>query len=553
MLKDVVHRELISMMRRRRMLVMQVGLVVLFGLLVALRWPTDSRVAISGSRSQQVFQLFSYGLLATMVFLLPVFPSTSIVSEKKEGTLALLLNTRLGPVRIFFGKLLSVLLMAGSVLALSLPAASACYAMGGLSLQGDLLSVYFLLILVAVQYSVIALLISSFSQSVDGAVRITYGTVLSLSVLSLGPYYFFQGTDGIMSDIGGWLRCLSPFSALMSISGGGDVAGQGLSSQHGNILGRFAVISIGIAFVGSVWTILRLNHRIFDRNRSAGTISNDQKQSVQLIRRIFFLGDPQRRSGGISSWSNPLMVKEFRCRRFGRLHWLMRLVAVCAMLSLGLTYAATAGTLDWGVETIGGIMVVMQVALVILITPSMSAGLISGELESRGWALLTTTPLSVSCIVRGKLLSVILPLLLILCATLPGYIVMVFIEPGMLLQVQRVVICLFVTAVFSMLLSAAVGSLFARTAAATAAAYGILLAICALPLLIWMGRDAPFGHDTVEAALKINPLAAALSVIRMPGFQNYSLIPANWWFLGVCSVVSLILLIGQTWRISRPK
>lgn len=56
------------------------------------------------------------------------------------------------------------------------------------------------------------------------------------------------------------------------------------------------------------------------------------------------------------------MMKEFRCRRFGRLHWLLRLVAFCAVLSLALTYATTAGTFNWGVETIGGIMVVMQVA-----------------------------------------------------------------------------------------------------------------------------------------------------------------------------------------------
>jgi ABC-type transport system involved in multi-copper enzyme maturation permease subunit len=550
--KAVVLRELTSMLRRRRMLVMQGVLVIVFGLLVALRWPTDSRVALTGTRSRQVFQLFSYGLLATMLLLLPAFPSTSIVKEKKQGTLALLLNTPLGPFRIFFGKLASVLALAGFILALSLPASSACYAMGGLSLYADLFRMYLLLFLVALQYSVLALLISSFSNTIDGAVRITYGTILLLSVLTLGPHYFFQGTEGIASDAGELLRCLSPFSALMSLTGTGGAADQGLMTKV-DLLARFTVSSLGITVVGSIWTVARLNHTIFDRNRSAGTISDDQTAFIRAVRRVFFLVDPRRRSSAISSRVNPLMVKEFRCRRFGRLHWLLRLVSICALLSLGLTYAATAGTLDWGVETIGGIMVVMQVALVILITPSLSAGLISSERESQGWRLLQTTPLSVGSIVWGKLLSVILPLLLILCATLPGYIVMVYIEPGMALQVRRVVVCLVATAVFAMLLSAAVGSLFIRTAAATAAAYGALLSICCLPLLMWLGRDAPFGHSTVEAALRINPVAAALSVIRMPGFQNYRLIPANWWFLGVSSLLSLCVLMGQTYRISRPQ
>ncbi|WP_010583995.1 ABC transporter permease [Schlesneria paludicola] len=552
MFKSIVQRELTSLLRRKRMMVLQSGLVILFGLLVALRWPTDARVAMTGTRSQQVFLLFSAGLMATMLFLLPVFPSTSLVKERKQGTLALLLNTPLGPFRIYFGKLASVLMIAGMILAMSLPAASACYAMGGLSLYKDLFRIYLLLGLVALEYSALALLISSFATTIDGAVRTTYGTVLALSVLTLGPHYFFQGTTGLSADIGELLRCLSPLSALMSLTGAGDAGNQGLTTKV-DLLGRFLISSLTVTVIASIWTISRLNHTIFDRNRSAGTISDDQTASVQAVRRVFFLIDPQRRSSGISSWVNPMMVKEFRCRRFGRLHWLIRLVSVCAMLSLGLTYAATAGTLDWGVETIGGIMVVMQVALVILITPSLAAGLISSERESRGWQLLRTTPMSVFRIVWGKLLSVILPLMLILCATLPGYVVMVYIEPGMSLQVQRVVICLVATAVFAMLLSAAVGSLFLRTAAATAAAYGALLSICCLPLLIWMGRDAPFGHSTVEAALSINPIAAALSVIRMPGFQNYTLIPVNWWFMGIFSLVSLCVLLGQSYRISRPQ
>ena len=552
MLKALVMRELTTLMRRRRIMALQCGLVALFAILVAIRWPTDSRMALTGSRSQQVFQLFGYGLLATLLLILPVFPATSIVREKKQGTLALLLNTPLGPWRIFFGKLTAVLALSGIILVMSLPAASACYAMGGLSLYGDLWKVYQLLMLVALQYAVLGLLVSTYSNSIDSAVRLAYGLVLGLSVMTLGPHYFFQGTKGYLADIGELLYGITPLGAMMSLTGAGDVGSKGLITKT-EILGRFTVTSLIVSVIASVWSISRLNHTIFDQARPQGAISDDQTQSVRFFRRLFFLVDPQRRSGNISSLVNPIMVKEFRCRRFGRLHWLLRLVAVCAVLSLGLTYATTAGTFDWGVETIGGIMVVMQVALLALITPSLSAGLLSSERESRGWQLLQTTPMSITRIVWGKLLSVILPLMLILCATLPGYIVMVYIEPGMELQVKRVVICLAAMAVFAMLLSAAVGSLFKRTAAATAAAYGVLLSICALPLLIWLGRDAPFGHKTVEAALSVNPIAAALSVIRMPGFQDYSLIPANWWFLGIGSIISLLVLLTQTYRISRPQ
>ena len=551
MLSALVHRELITVLRQRRMLLLQIGLVAFFTLLIAVRWPTDARVALSGVRAQQVFRLFSFGLLGIMLLLLPVFPATNIVREKQQGTLALLLNTPLGPWRLLFGKLLAIMALAGIILALSLPAASACYAMGGLSAK-LLCAVYWLLALVAIQYLTLGLLISSHANSTDAAVRWTYGAVLGLSVLSLGPHYFFQGTQGYLADASEHLRTLSPFAALLSLLSAGDLGGSGLISTT-DVPGRFTIASLVIATVAALLTVMRLNHTIFDQARPAGKISNDQSWQVQTFRRILFLVDPQRRSQGIGNLTNPVMVKEFRCRRFGRLHWLLRLVAVCAVLSLGLTYATTAGTLDWGVETIGSILVVMQVALIVLITPALSSGLISQEVESRGWQLLQMTPLSTMQIVWGKLLSVVLPLALILCATLPGYVVMVYIEPGLELQVQRVVVCLVATAVFAMLLSAAVGSLFSRTATATAAAYFVLLGICVVPMLIWLGRDAPFGHDVVERALQLNPIAAALSVIRLPGFQDYTLIPANWWFLGIASVVSLIVLIIQTHRISRPR
>ncbi len=546
----LVRRELVTLLRQRRMLFMQIALAVGFALLVIIRWPTEPRISLSGSRAQEVFRLLSYGLLAALLLLLPVFPATSIVRERRSGTLALLLNTPLGAIRIFLGKLLAVLGVAGIILTLSLPAAAACFAMSGAS--GEILQVYLLLTLIALQYASLGLLISTYSTSTDGAVRWTYGFVLLSSVLVLGPHQFLHGLGGTLAEIANWLRCASPFAALMSLLGAGGVAGAGIVDKT-PIVARCMIISGVLTFVYSLWTISRLNHSIFDVSRDAGKISDEQNFGIRLLRRLMFVVDPQRRSRPISFLVNPVMVKEFRCRRFGRLHWLLRLVAICALLSLGLTYATVTGTVNWGVGTIGGIMVVMQVALIVLITPALAAGLISTERESGGWPLLQTTPMSPLRIIWGKLLSVILTLLLVLCATLPGYVVMVYIEPGMRFEVQRVVMCLLGTAGFAMMLSAAIGSLFRRTAPATASAYAALLFVCGAPLMVWLGRDAPFGHNTVERALLINPIAAALSVIRLPGFKEYDLIPGNWWFLGITSALCLVVLLAQTYRISRPQ
>ena len=247
------------------------------------------------------------------------------------------------------------------------------------------------------------------------------------------------------------------------------------------------------------------------------------------------------------------LVKEFRCRRFGRMHWMLRLAAASALISLLLTYATTMGTMDWGVDTIGGIMVLLQAALIVLIAPSLAAGLISSEVESGGWPLLQMTPLSSARILRGKLASVIWPVLLILVSTLPGYLVMVYIQPDLWLQIQYVLICLSLTSLLAICLSLAASTLFNRTAVAMTVSYAVLMLLCGGTMLIWLLRDAPFGFTIVRTSLVMNPIAAALQVIGTPGFAEYSLIPANWWFTGIASALCSLIVVLQTHRRMRPQ
>jgi ABC-type Na+ efflux pump permease subunit len=246
------------------------------------------------------------------------------------------------------------------------------------------------------------------------------------------------------------------------------------------------------------------------------------------------------------------MVKEFRTRRFGRLHWLLRLIAVFALASLLITFAATTGTIDWGVEAIGGAMVLLQVAIIVVITPSLASGLISTEVESRGWELLRMTPLSTLRIVTGKLASVALTTMLVLLATLPGYAVMMAIRPAMWLQVSLVMVCLVLTVVVTLAVGAAVGSLFSRTATATVVTYAVLMAMFLGPLLVWSARERPFGHEVVESALSLTPLGAALSAIRMPGFGQYDLIPWSWRVAGIVTAAALVILGIRVRRLTEP-
>ena len=176
----------------------------------------------------------------------------------------------------------------------------------------------------------------------------------------------------------------------------------------------------------------------------------------------------------------------------------------------------------------------------------------ASEQETGGWSLLRMTPQSPRSIATGKLLSVAWTMVLVLLGTLPGYLVMIYLKPVLRQEVLLVVGSLLLASLFTMLTSAAIGSFFRRSTPATMTAYAVLTLLTAVPILIWLGRDAPFGFRVVETALLLDPMASALSIMQTRGFEHYRLVPGNWYFLAGGSILGLLVFWLRTWRLSRP-
>jgi ABC-type transport system involved in multi-copper enzyme maturation permease subunit len=550
-MNPIIRRELLELLRTRQAAIAQIGLAIACTLLVLLRWPATGVSDLSGARSAQVLRVFGYGLFAGVLFVVPAFPATSLVRERIKGTLALLLNSPMTPLSIYLGKLGGVLGFTGLLLLVTLPAAAACYALGGSSTQGGVGLLYLILVVATLQITTIALWISLRSISPDSALRTTYGLILALAVLPLVPHWMTQGDTDILADITGVVRCVSPVPAVMEVLGQDSASSHGMGGTGGSIW-KYVAIALAMSLLFALATVARLRARPLDRSRDSGIMTQDRSTGDRLKRRLFFLLDPQSRSGSMSLLINPVMTKEFRSRRFGRGHWMIRLIAISAILSLALSYFAAQGALGWGIEIIGGALVLLQTAILILFTPSLTAGTISSERERGTWQLLRITPLSPGKILRGKLLSVAFPLLLLLCATLPGYLFLMTIKPELSQQVQRVVISLAMTALFAVMVSAVSSAFFRATATATAVANLALVGICIGTLLAVIARDAPFGRGTVEAILTVNPVAAALHAAETPGFTDYDLLPLNWWIIGSVSLALLLVLIARTRQLCRP-
>lgn len=548
----IFQRELLSRLRSWKMLAALLAVACLSCGLVLLRWPTDGTIAVVSQGAMLVFRPLAYALALAVMMLVPAFPATSLVSERRGGTLALLLNSPTKPLKIYLGKLLSNVSLSLILMSVSLPALAACFAMGGISLGDHLGPLVVVLGAMALQYSALGLWISVRSTSIDGSLRWTYAAVLALTVLSIGPLILVGNVSGFKAMFARLLTTASPISALQQITGG-EAAASAVGLSTGWM--EFAVVSAMVTLCLAVVTIRKLDPILLDRPRPMGKVigSGTGATKAGVFRKMSYLVDPNKRKPGISRLMNPIMVKEFRTRKFGRLHWLLRLIAVCAIISLLLTVVAATGTVSWGVERIAGPLVLMQIALLLLVGPSLGANLIAAERETGGWQILRVTPVSTMKIFMGKLMSVLWTMLLVLLATLPGYAVMSYIQPAMGGQVGNVIISLLVAVLLVVSISACISAFAKSAAVATATAYGVLLSLFAGTLLIWLARGKPFGPVFVERVLAFNPAAAALSEMKTPGFELYNLTPTAWYTGIGISAVCLLVFAGRIWHLLRPE
>lgn len=543
----ILQRELISRLRSPKALIAIALVAIVSCTLVLMRWPREATIDLVSQGSIQVFRPVAYAIAIAIMMLTPAFPATAIVSERRKGTLVLMLNSPTPPWVIYIGKLLANVLLSVLLFSVSLPAIFACYAMGGISIPGNIVPLVLIFLGMAFQYSALGLWVSSRSQSIDASLRWTYGILLGMVVLSIGPTVLVGKLSGLKAWIAQALTTLSPIPALQQITGAqGQAQSIGIATGWIEFLIMCAVSTLGLALA----TLYKLQPTMMDRSRDAGKVIEATQSS--WLRRLSYLVDPNRRKSGIPFWLNPVMVKEFRTRKFGRLHWLLRLIAVGAIFSILLTVVAATGTVNWGVDRIASSMVIMQIGFLLLLGPSLGANLIASEVESGGWQLMRASPISPWRILSGKLLSTFLTLLLLLMATLPGYVMMSYIQPAIGGQVSNVIISLLIATAMVTILSACVSAYSKTSAAATAASYAVLLVLFAGTLLIWLGRGNPFGPVFVERALLLNPAATALAEMKAPGFETFQLIPNGWYVgLSICAA-GLVILVLRIARLTRP-
>ena len=262
----IVRRELIGALRKPNVAALEVAWLVVLAAVIVLRWPAGGRVNLAGTQAQQVLSLLSWTILVGVMLVAPAFPAASVVAEKGTGTLALLLNSPLSPAAIYRGKLIGALGLPMILMLLTIPGMTACFAMGGVSLVHQVLPLYLIFILVALESAAVGLYVSIRANDVDSAIRLTYAVLFVLDLLLLIPYRLVANTQNpTFLLVGRWLASFSPLPAMLHVLGSNSVHAGNSVNGGDSVITRFVICSLVLSGVLGLLSIQRLGQWLFDR------------------------------------------------------------------------------------------------------------------------------------------------------------------------------------------------------------------------------------------------------------------------------------------------
>jgi ABC-2 type transport system permease protein len=229
-------------------------------------------------------------------------------------------------------------------------------------------------------------------------------------------------------------------------------------------------------------------------------------------------------------WNNPVLAKEYQWRmRAKKTPWVI-LLYLAVMGGIILTILALfRHEGNWvdpeQSQLLFTGLAVVQILMISLVAPGLTAGLISGERERQTMSVLLTTRLASSQIIFGKWFASLSFVLLLLFASSPLYI-MVFLFGGVSTDVLwKVFAHLLITVLFLGSLGIFYSTLFKRTGVATVTAYltvaligiGLLIAIWLIMLFVSQtnpGVAQPYPPLSVEILGGLHPVLSLLFALH---------------------------------------
>ena len=360
----VLNRELIENLRSPRAFLMQAIFILLLGGIVLVAWPPEIELEVKEQRSLELYDTFARGQLILLALLAPILAAPAISSESERRSLDMLLTSPLSATAIVVGKLLSALVYLLLLAVSSLPVFSVCFRLGAVGYR-EVLSTFLMLFGTAYICGSIALFASAYMRRSRAALSVSYVVIIPVVLL---------------------LVLVNP-----------------LRSMPAAIALTFLAFVVGSALVGMVQRRLRLPFDTApkaadeeDRDEQVGLVLDQHRFPDNLLSSRYD-GKP------LDERKNPVYEKELRHELFGQGTLLVRLLLqVSLMAALPFFIASLWAYIKYG----DGLWVYSFYTLVfvMLLAPSLTAGVFTQERERGTLDLLLTTTLGKPHILKAKLL-----------------------------------------------------------------------------------------------------------------------------------------------------
>jgi ABC-type transport system involved in multi-copper enzyme maturation permease subunit len=234
----------------------------------------------------------------------------------------------------------------------------------------------------------------------------------------------------------------------------------------------------------------------------------------------------------IRSWVeiNPIIVKELRSRmRGGRAFLTLTLIllvtgaGLIGMISLLSNFPSYYGRAMLSAQVgniLFGMLVSLELLIVCTVTPAITAGSLSGEIEKLTFDLLLATSLSPARILWGKLVSALSYIGLLLFAAIPLASI-VFVFGGITLSsMAKVLVMLALSAVMVGTMGLFFSALLRRTGRATVISLLVVVFLMLAPIFIAVVMMMVGQEDLSRWLIGLSPISAVTSAMLPPTIQQ---------------------------------
>jgi len=223
-----------------------------------------------------------------------------------------------------------------------------------------------------------------------------------------------------------------------------------------------------------------------------------------------------------SAMVNPIIVKELRSRMRGPRAFIILTSALLVMAAISYAmYKLVIVTSTWNYnplspqigQTLFVGLAILEMLMICMVTPAITAGAISSEHENLTYEMLLTTPLKPTGILWGKLISALSYIFLLIFAAIP-MASLVFIYGGVSPRdMVKALIVLFCTAVMLGTVGIFTSTWLKRTGRASVVSYLIVLFLIGAPTFLYAAVGLLRQAEPPRWILVLSPISALFSAI----------------------------------------